>query len=157
VLESAGEPRKIFTGDTLFIGDVGRPDLAGGKGFTPEQMAREMYRSLSTKLLSLPDDAEVWPAHGAGSACGRAMSDDPFSTIGRQRADNPALRMVVEGKEEEFVRYAIEGLAAAPAYFVHDAQRNREGAPTVQEVLDAARPLGPAEVEELSEEGAIVL
>jgi hydroxyacylglutathione hydrolase len=150
-------PRMVFTGDTLFIGDVGRPDLAGSRGHTPEQMARMMYRSLREKLLPLPGTTEVWPAHGAGSACGRALSDERVSTIGRERRTNPALRLAAAGDEEGFVRYAVEGLSVAPAYFMHDAARNRQGAPTVAEVIAAARPLQPASVEELSEEGTLVL
>lgn len=151
-------PRLVFTGDTLFIGDVGRPDLVGSKGYTPEQMARMLYRSLRDKLLALPDSTEVWPAHGAGSACGKALSDERVSTIGRQKRENIALRLVSEGDEEGFVRYATEGLGDAPAYFSHDAMKNREGARTVEEILAQTRPLPAAAVEEASEEGeALVL
>jgi len=151
------EPRMVFTGDTLFIGDVGRPDLAGSRGFTPQEMARQMYYSLKDRLLTLPDSTEVWPAHGAGSACGRSLSEERVSTIGKQRLSNPALWYVVRGDEEGFVRYATEGLSAAPRYFAHDAQKNREGAPTVEEILKAARALSPTEVEKLSEDGVLVL
>jgi hydroxyacylglutathione hydrolase len=151
------KPRMVFTGDTLFIGDVGRPDLVGSKGFTAEEMARQMYRSLADKLLSLPDSTEVWPAHGAGSACGRALADERSSTLARERAFNPALRYVIEGDEESFVRYAISGLPPVPAYFAQSALENRLGAPSVEEVVSAARALAPPEVEELSEEGILVL
>lgn len=150
-------PRMVFTGDTLFIGDVGRPDLVGSKGFTPQEMARQMYRSLADKLLALPDSTEVRPAHGAGSACGRALSEERASTIGKERRHNPALQYVVRGDVEGFVRYATEGLPTAPAYFALDAQKNREGAPTVQEILSSARPLSPAEVEERTEERVLPL
>jgi len=155
----AGEdaPRMAFTGDTLFIGDVGRPDLVGGQGLTPEHMARTLFASLRHKILPLPDTTEVWPAHGAGSACGKSLSDERVSTIGREKALNPALRLVVAGDEEGFVRYATEGLGQAPGYFSHDARRNREGAVPVQELLDRAAPLPPARVEELSEDGVLVL
>ncbi len=151
-------PRMAFTGDTLFIGDVGRPDLAGSRGYTAEQMASMLFGSLRDKIWPLPDSMEIWPAHGAGSACGRALSDERSSTLGAQRTANPALRYVAAGDEEGFVRYAVTGLPLAPAYFAHDAARNRQGAPSIEELLAAARPLEPAEVERLSEEGeAIVL
>lgn len=148
--EGEEAPRMVFTGDTLFIGDVGRPDLAGGKGFTPEEMAGQMYVSLQEKLLPLPDTVEVWPAHGAGSSCGRALSEDRVSTIGREKATNPALQFVITGDEAGFVRYATDGLAAAPLYFAYDAQKNREGALSVEEILAAACPLSPETFEELS-------
>jgi len=80
--QALDSPQKLLTGDTLFIGDVGRPDLAGGKGYTPQMMAAMMYDSLHTKLLALPDETEVYPAHGAGSMCGRNMSKETSSTIG---------------------------------------------------------------------------
>lgn len=150
-------PRMAFTGDTLFCGDVGRPDLAGGKGMTAEQMARIMFRTLQHKILKLPDETEVWPAHGAGSSCGRALSDDRVSTIGHEKTTNPALGYVISGDEPGFVRYATEGLGSAPVYFAHDARKNLEGAPTIEEILRAAKPLSPAEVEEAGEEGILVL
>ncbi|MDE2125214.1 MAG: MBL fold metallo-hydrolase [Armatimonadetes bacterium] len=150
-------PRLIFTGDTLFIGDVGRPDLAGSRGYSAEQMARLMFASLRDSILTLPDAAEVWPAHGAGSSCGKALSNDRASTIGREKALNPALRYVLDGDEEGFVQYHTEGLSAAPGYFGYDAQRNREGAAPLAEATAGAVPLSPAEVEELSESGVLVL
>src|SRR2546430_3745802 len=83
-----GRPTRVLTGDTLFIGDVGRPDLAGARGYTPQAMAAMLYDSLHGKLLALPDDVEVWPAHGAGSACGRHISNEGSPTIGLQRRTN---------------------------------------------------------------------
>lgn len=151
------EPCMVFTGDTLFIGDVGRPDLVGSKGFTAEEMARQMYRSLADKLLALPGSTEVWPAHGAGSACGRALANERSSTIARERTFNPALRYVIEGDEEGFVEYAVSGLPPAPPYFAQSALENRLGASSVEEVVSAARALAPHEVEEMSEEGILVL
>src|SRR6185295_11009283 len=91
-LEVSDQPQKVLTGDTLFIGDVGRPDLAGGQGFTPQMMAGMMYDSLHQKLLALDDAVEVYPAHGAGSMCGKNMSKETSSTIGQQRKFNYALQ-----------------------------------------------------------------
>ncbi len=150
-------PRFAFTGDTLFIGDVGRPDLARSKGFSSEKMAQLLYNSLQDKILQLPDTTEVWPAHGAGSSCGRALSEERVSTIGKEKTGNPALRYIAENDEAGFIRYATEGLSAAPAYFAHDVSRNRSGAMSVDEILASAQPLSPAEVEALSEDAALVL
>ena len=124
LVSEEGQPSKLLTGDTLFIGDVGRPDLAGARGHTPEEMASMLYDSLHTKILTLPDDVEVWPAHGAGSACGRNMSKELTSTIGMQRKLNWALRPM---PREEFVQELTSGLAAPPRYFPLDAELNRVG------------------------------
>lgn len=150
-------PKYAFTGDTLFIGDVGRPDLVGSRGFTPSEMAKMLYRSLQAELLPLPDSTEVWPAHGAGSACGKALSDERVSTIGKEKATNPALRLVLEGDEAGFVKYATEGLGNAPQYFSHDAAKNRDGALSIADILANAKPLSPAEVEAQLEDTVIVL
>lgn len=147
-------PRYAFTGDTLFIGDVGRPDLVGSKGFGPEEMARLLYHSLQNKILCLPDSTEVWPAHGAGSSCGRALSEARVSTIGKEKASNPALRYFAESDESGFIRYATEGLSAVPRYFAHDVAKNRAGAMSVDEILASARPLSPIAVEALMEDTA---
>jgi hydroxyacylglutathione hydrolase len=121
----SNQPLKVLTGDTLFIGDVGRPDLAGGKGFSPKEMASMMYDSLHGKLLQLPDEVEVYPAHGAGSMCGRNMSKETSSTIGEQRKFNYALRPM---SKEAFVQMMTADLPEAPAYFPKDAEINRSGA-----------------------------
>jgi len=126
-----GAPRKLLTGDTLFIGDVGRPDLAGGRGYTPQQMASMMYDSLHEKILTLPDDVEVWPAHGAGSACGRNISKETSSTIGVQRKTNYALRPM---PRDEFVNLLTTEIAPPPAYFPKDAEINRRGARALEEI-----------------------
>jgi glyoxylase-like metal-dependent hydrolase (beta-lactamase superfamily II)/rhodanese-related sulfurtransferase len=125
------EPLKVLTGDTLFIGDVGRPDLAGARGYTPEQMAAMLYESLHEKLLKLDDAVEVWPAHGAGSMCGRNISKETSSTIGQQRRFNHALAPM---GREEFVRMLTTDLTEAPAYFPKDAEINREGAPPLTDI-----------------------
>ena len=126
-----GEPKKALTGDTLFIGDVGRPDLAGGRGYTPQAMAGMLYDSLHQKILILPDSVEVWPAHGAGSACGRNISKETSSTIGLQRRMNYALRPM---SREEFVAMLTTDMPEAPPYFPIDAELNRLGARPLSEV-----------------------
>jgi hydroxyacylglutathione hydrolase len=146
-------PRMVLTGDTLFVGDVGRPDLAGSRGHTPEQMAATLYDSLHDKLLALPDSVEVYPAHGAGSMCGRNISKETSTTVGEQRRSNYALRPMTK---EEFVRMMTSDLPEAPAYFPQDAEINRAGAVP----LDALPPraaLSPAEVAGLAAAGHLVL
>jgi hydroxyacylglutathione hydrolase len=125
VREHAGDdvPYGVLTGDTLFIGDVGRPDLLGGQGLTADEMARQLYRSLRDKLLPLPDATRVFPAHGAGSSCGKQLSDETSSTLGEQRRTNYALGDMTE---DEFVAVVTEGQSAAPPYFPFSAHRNRE-------------------------------
>lgn len=151
--EIADVPQKVLTGDTLFIGDVGRPDLAGGKGYTPEMMAGMMYDSLHGKLLQLDDSVEVYPAHGAGSMCGRNMSKETSSTIGQQRRFNYALQPM---SRDEFVRMMTRELSPAPAYFARDAEINRTGAPALEE-LPRPAALEPAEVRELIAQGHVIL
>lgn len=155
--EAEGQPTRLFTGDTLFLGDIGRPDLVGAKGFTSEQMAQMLYTSLREKILPLADEIEIWPAHGAGSACGKNLSDDRVSTLGVQKATNLPLQLAMKGDEARFIAYAIEGLGAPPAYFFHDAAKNKEGGADVETILQQARPLPATEVEELSEDGTLVL
>src|SRR5688500_17616496 len=129
--EVSDQPQKVLTGDTLFIGDVGRPDLAGGKGYTSQMMAEMMYDSLHEKLLKLPDEVEVYPAHGAGSMCGKNMSKETSSTIGQQRKFNYALQPM---SKAEFVRMMTTDLPAAPDYFAKDAEINRGGAAALGEL-----------------------
>ena len=147
-----GRPAKVLTGDTLFIGDVGRPDLAAARGYTTSEMASMLYDSLHAKLLALPDDVEVWPAHGAGSACGRNISSDTSSTIGVQRRTNHALQPM---PRETFVSLMTAGLAAPPRYFPRDAEINRSGARPLSEVT--AGPLTAAAIREAVDLGAVVL
>jgi glyoxylase-like metal-dependent hydrolase (beta-lactamase superfamily II)/rhodanese-related sulfurtransferase len=152
--EISSEPQKVLTGDTLFIGDVGRPDLAGAKGYTSEMMAAMLYESLHGKLLKLSDSVEVFPAHGAGSMCGRNISKETSSTIGQQRAFNYALQPM---SKDEFVRMMTADLPAAPAYFSRDAEYNRTGAPALEE-LPRPAALSPEEVNRLSlQEGHLIL
>lgn len=151
--EIPDEPPKLLTGDTLFIGDVGRPDLAGGKGFTSEMMAAMMYDSLHGKLLKLDDNVEVYPAHGAGSSCGRNISKETSSTIGQQRALNYALQPM---SKNEFVAIMTNDLPPAPAYFPHDVEYNRIGAPALEDLPRPSAMLA-AEVNELMRLGHHVL
>lgn len=148
-----GVPVKVLTGDTLFIGDVGRPDLVGSKGYTPEQMAAMMYDSLHEKLMTLDDAVEVYPAHGAGSLCGKNMSKETSSTIGQQRQFNYALQPMAK---EAFVKMMTADLPEAPAYFPKDAEINRTGAATLADVA-ALAALTPAKVRALVDAGAVVL
>ncbi|HKR63366.1 MAG TPA: rhodanese-like domain-containing protein [Thermoanaerobaculia bacterium] len=152
VIPDDDQPRRVLTGDTLFIGDVGRPDLAGGRGFTSEQMASMLYDSLHEKLLALDDDVEVWPAHGAGSACGKNISRDRSSTIGIQRATNYALRPM---SRDAFVAMMTSDLPPAPRYFPMDAEINRRGARALDDVT--APPLTADEVRVWMTRGAAIL
>jgi len=129
--ENAEEPLKMFTGDTLFIGDVGRPDLIGSKGFTAEQMASMLYDSLHEKILPLPDDTEVYPAHGAGSLCGKSLSKETWSTLGNQRRFNYALQPM---SREEFVRLVASNQPEVPAYFPKSAAKNLEGSGAIEDL-----------------------
>jgi glyoxylase-like metal-dependent hydrolase (beta-lactamase superfamily II)/rhodanese-related sulfurtransferase len=151
--EVSDQPSKVLTGDTLFIGDVGRPDLAGGRGYTAQQMAGSLYDSLHGKLLTLDDSVEVYPAHGAGSMCGRNISKETSSTIGEQRKFNYALQPM---SRDEFVRIMTTDLPDAPKYFAEDAEINRAGATALKEV---AKPtaLSPEDVQQLQANGHVVL
>lgn len=151
--EVSEQPQKVLTGDTLFIGDVGRPDLAGGKGYTPQAMAAMMYDSLHQKLLKLDDEVEVYPAHGAGSMCGRSLSTDTSSTIGAQRRFNYALQSM---SRDQFVAMMTTDLPEAPVYFPRDAEINRGGAKPL-EALKRPSPHSPAEVRDYAEAGYVIL
>jgi len=149
---SSEVPKAVLTGDTLFIGDVGRPDLLGSK-MSAQELAGMLYDSLHGKLLALPDSVEVYPAHGAGSLCGRNISSDTSSTIGQQRQFNYALRPM---PKEAFVRMMTTDLPEAPAYFSRDVAINRDGASELAELPDPAA-LAARDVEALQKKGAIVL
>src|SRR5882762_7465192 len=151
--EVADQPQKVLTGDTLFIGDVGRPDLAGGKGYTPQIMAGMMYDSLHDKLLRLDDAVEVFPAHGAGSMCGRNLSTETSSTIGEQRKFNYALQPM---SKEQFIKLLTTDLPEAPAYFSRVAEINRTGAESLTGLPPAAE-LPAVEVRQLAAQGSLVL
>jgi glyoxylase-like metal-dependent hydrolase (beta-lactamase superfamily II)/rhodanese-related sulfurtransferase len=150
--EISDAPQKVLTGDTLFIGDVGRPDLAGSRGYTSEQMAGMLYDSLHGKLLALDDAVEVWPAHGAGSACGKKISRDRSSTIGMQRKMNYALQPM---SRDAFIQMMTSDLPPAPRYFPMDAEINRRGARPLDEI--SAPALSPRDAYARLQSGAIAL
>lgn len=129
--ETENDPLKIFTGDTLFIGDVGRPDLVGSKGFTAEEMAGMLYDSLHEKILQLPDDTEVYPAHGAGSLCGKSLSKETWSTLGEQRKTNYALQA---SSKEEFIKLVAADQPQVPAYFPKSAAQNLQGSRSLEDL-----------------------
>lgn len=148
---AGSRPLKVFTGDTLFIGDVGRPDLVSAKGHTAAEMAGMLHDSLHGKLLALADEVEVCPAHGAGSLCGRSISRELVSTIGAQRASNYALQPM---PRDEFVRMMTSDLPEVPAYFPYDAEMNRTGAGMLAS-LPEPPALSPWEVAEKVKNGAL--
>lgn len=155
VYENSGDetPYGVLTGDTLFIGDVGRPDLLASIGFTRDELAESLYDSLHNKLLPLPDATRVFPAHGAGSACGKNLSTETSSTMGEQRLNNYAL---LAPDKKTFIDLVTEGQPPAPGYFVYDAVLNRQE----RELLDeTARPrtLNFEVFERLVADGAMIV
>lgn len=148
-------PHAVLTGDTLFIGDVGRPDLMASVGITATALAEQLYDSLHQKLLTLPDTTLVYPAHGAGSMCGRNLSSDTVSTLGAQRQWNYALQPM---SKAAFVALVTADQPEAPAYFAYDAMLNRRERPTLAQTLQGAlKPLGLDEVVRRRNAGAQVL
>ena len=133
IAEEIGAPAKVFTGDTMFIGDVGRPDLVGSVGFTSEQMAAMLYDSIHEKILPLPDSAEIYPAHGAGSLCGKSLSKETWSTLGEQRKFNYALQPM---SREDFVKIVASGQSEVPQYFAKSAARNLQGSSSLDELSE---------------------
>ena len=148
--EKSKTPFAVLTGDTLFIGDVGRPDLS--KTYTPPQLAGMLYDSLQ-KLMALPNEVQVYPAHGAGSLCGRNMRAERSSTIGTERLTNYALQIK---DRDEFVRQMTSNLPARPDYFLEDAAINRAGATALAD-LPQLTPISPADLKARLEQGRIAL
>jgi hydroxyacylglutathione hydrolase len=143
--DEAGVPNSIFTGDTLFVGDVGRPDLFSGN-LSKEELAGMMYESLNSKIKPLNDNIIVYPAHGPGSACGKSLGKETFSTIGAQRANNYAMQ---EMSKAEFIKVVTTGLNAPPAYFPVNARINKEGYESLEDVYTKAlQPLTVAQFKE---------
>jgi glyoxylase-like metal-dependent hydrolase (beta-lactamase superfamily II)/rhodanese-related sulfurtransferase len=157
--DASGKDIGLFSGDTLFIGDVGRPDLAQKvvADLTQEKLASYLYDSLRTKIMPLSDDITVYPAHGAGSACGKNMSKETTDTLGNQKKTNYALR--VDMTKEEFIKEVITGLVAPPAYFPLNVMMNIEGYDSIDTVLERGnQALSPEAFEAAANEtGALVL
>jgi rhodanese-related sulfurtransferase/glyoxylase-like metal-dependent hydrolase (beta-lactamase superfamily II) len=153
--KSASKPYAVLTGDTLFIGDVGRPDLRAALGWTAEELGALLYDSLHERLLPLPDETLVYPAHGAGSLCGKNLSTETVSTMGVQRRYNYALQPMTK---EEFIRIVTADQPDSPAYFTYDAILNTKERPTLERTLEEVlKPLPLAEALRLHEEGAYLL
>jgi len=158
LIDEKGKDNAVFTGDTLFIGDVGRPDLAQkAASMTQEQLAGKLYHSLRSKLMTLADEVTVYPAHGAGSSCGKNMSKETVSTIGDQKKLNYALR--ADMTEQEFIKEVTDGLLPPPGYFGMNVQMNKSGYENIEKVL--ARGMNPLSVVAFeaaaNETGAVVL
>ncbi len=152
VVERDGKPVCVFTGDTLFVGDVGRPDLRDAEE-KPTLLAEALYDSLFNKLFALPDDTKVFPAHGSGSLCGRKISSAPFTTIGQERLFNWALQIK---DREQFVRAMISNLPDRPGYFAHDVQANLAGAPALSSLPEIG-PLTEDDLKAAAAKGAVVI
>jgi hydroxyacylglutathione hydrolase len=149
------DPYAVLTGDTLFVGDVGRPDLRGALGWSAESLGSLLYDSLRTRLLPLPDDTRLYPAHGAGSLCGKALSSETCSTIGEQRRSNYALQPMTR---DAFLELVTADQPDAPAYFVYDAVLNAKERPTLDESLAAGlTPVPLDQLLELQRAGAQIL
>lgn len=155
VFEHAADPEPwgVLTGDTLFIGDVGRPDLLTSVGWTAGDLARSLYRSVHEQLLTLPDSTRVFPAHGAGSSCGKSLSTESESTIGEQRRTNYALAPM---DEDQFVEAVTQGQSVAPLYFAFAANANRAERDLLDDEQDTPR-LGIDDVERQQAAGAMVI
>ncbi|MEL6804872.1 MAG: MBL fold metallo-hydrolase, partial [Bacteroidota bacterium] len=135
LLDDQDKPHALFTGDTLFIGDVGRPDLSQpGSGITMEDQAGILFDSLRSKVMTLPDDVIIYPAHGAGSACGKKMSRETKDILGHQKQTNYALR--ADMTREEFIKEVTDGLMPPPAYFFENARLNKQGYDSFKQALD---------------------
>lgn len=152
LIDEDGKEHAIFTGDTLFLGDVGRPDLAQKAGeVTQEDLAALLYDSLRNKIMPLPDDITVYPAHGAGSACGKNMMKETIDTLGNQKKLNYALR--ADMTKDEFVKEVTDGLLPPPMYFPQNVKLNKEGYESIDRVLEnGLKPLTPDEFEAIASE-----
>jgi len=154
LFDEQGKEHALFTGDTLFVGDVGRPDLLDGK-MTKEDLAGMLYESLNTKIKTLPDHVIVYPAHGPGSACGKNIGKETFSTIGEQKKFNYAMK---DQSKEAFIAKVTDGILPPPHYFFEDARINKEGYEAIDEVLqENNKPLTLAAFEAAMKNGALVL
>lgn len=157
LLDENGKEHAIFSGDTLFIGDVGRPDLAIKSDLTREDLAGMLYDSLRKKIMTLPDDIIVYPAHGAGSACGKNMSKETTDLLGNQKKTNYALR--ADMTREEFIKEVTEGILPPPQYFAKNAMMNKQGVDSFDDVLKRGKVALDTDTFEAmaNHEGALVL
>ncbi|MGZ5135010.1 MAG: MBL fold metallo-hydrolase, partial [Flavitalea sp.] len=152
--DEEGRPHAVFTGDTLFVGDVGRPDLSSGD-LSKEELAAMLYDSLHNKIAKLPDEVIVYPAHGQGSSCGKNLGSESYSTIGEQKETNYALQAK---SKDEFVKQVTEGLGELPFYFPINAKINKEGYDSLEQILvHALTPLTIDQVKSKSQEADTIL
>ncbi len=155
LLDEERKQRYIFTGDTLFIGDVGRPDLAVKGNLTEKELAGLLYDSLRNKIMPLPDDVTVYPGHGAGSACGKNIGKETYDTLGNQKKKNWALQNI---SKEQFIKEATTGLLPPPQYFPKNALLNKLGYESIDNIIEREYiPLGVNEFKEKMNDGALVL
>lgn len=156
LLDESGKEHAIFTGDTLFLGDVGRPDLAIKGNLTQEDLAGMLYDSLRNKIMQLPDEVIVYPGHGAGSSCGKNMSSETVGTLGEQKRTNYALR--TEVSKADFIKELTDGILPPPQYFPKNAMMNKTGYDSFDAVVDrGTQGLSVAEVKEARVNGALIL
>lgn len=146
------KPCWIFTGDLLFVGDVGRPDLLGDEEV--QLLSKQLYQSVFNKLSQFPDSCEIFPGHGAGSLCGKAIGSRPSSTLGRERESNPSFKQIAES---EWIAQLMNKMPLAPPYFPVMKQINREGPPVIGDRFHSLQPLNPQDVNAVMAEGGVVL
>lgn len=150
-----GKDHAIFSGDTLFLGDVGRPDLAQkAENMTQEELAATLYYSLRTKIMPLADDVIVYPAHGAGSACGKNLSKETVGTLGEQKRTNYALR--ADMTVEEFVKEVTDGLLPPPAYFPENVRLNKNGYESIDNIISKNKAFSPSEFKQIANEALVL-
>lgn len=156
LIDENGKETAIFTGDTLFLGDVGRPDLAIKTDLTQEDLAGMLYDSLRNRIMTLPDEITVYPGHGAGSSCGKSMSKETVGTLGEQKQTNYALR--ADMTKEEFIKEVTEGILPPPQYFPKNAAMNKMGYDSFDDVISKGNtPLSLEEFNKEVENGALIL
>lgn len=156
LIDSSGKAHSVYTGDTIFLGDVGRPDLAvKGNEITEKDLAGWLYDSIRNKIMTLDDEVIIYPGHGAGSPCGKNIQAGFSCTVGRQKKTNWALQPMTK---EEFITLATKGITKPPAYFFHDVQLNKNGYEDHEKVLEhSLKPLKFTEVKKFMDEGAVLL
>lgn len=154
LLNEQGKPHAVFTGDTLFVGDVGRPDLLDGK-MTKEELAGMLYNSLNTKIKTLPDEVVVYPAHGPGSSCGKNIGKETVSTIGEQKKFNYAMK---DQSRERFIEQVTDGILPPPKYFFEDARINKEGYQPIKDIMsENVKALSYDQFNDTMKKGGLVL